>query len=113
MVTNNQVLFSSPANKQPELALAGLIFGFAAQVPAAQISLIVPNPLGSTAKVRLVHTVTACPQSLAVTGPPPPPQVTQLKVADQPGAVIITSEVNTNVKQPVVEVTVPGPAVPV
>lgn len=39
--------------------------------------------------------------------------VTQLMLAANPGDVMITSEVNTKVKQPLVAVTVPGDVVPV
>jgi hypothetical protein len=39
--------------------------------------------------------------------------VVQLILAANPGAVMMASEVKTNVKQPLVAVTVPGVAVPV
>jgi hypothetical protein len=65
-----QVLFSSPDNKQPGLVLVGLVLGFAAQVPALQISLIAPYPFGSIEKEAFEQTFVATAQSPAVTGPP-------------------------------------------
>jgi len=58
--------------------------------------------------------------SLAGAGPPlhvdpqgPPPQATQLTVADHPLCVTLPSDVNSIVKHPLVPVTIPGLVVPV
>jgi hypothetical protein len=109
------VLFNSPLRRQPSLAEAGFIEGFAI-VPLVN-SVIAPDPLGSTWKEAFVHMLTAPEQSEATIGPGGggggEPHGVQIMFANHPVEVPIKSEVKTSVKQPVVEVILPGSVVPV
>jgi hypothetical protein len=112
ILTTIHVLFSSPESKHPELGPTGFVLGLTTE-PLGN-SLTDPKPFGSTEKLALLQIFAACAQSLATTGGGGGGgQVTQLMFAENPGALIIPSEVNRIVIQPVVEVRVGGKAVPV
>jgi hypothetical protein len=105
--TTIQVLFNSPESKQPWFADAIFVDGFENE-PVVN-STTFPEPLGSIWKVALVQIFTAPEQSDAITGPGGGgggvPQGAQITFANHPVDVVEPSEINCNVKQPVVEVT--------
>lgn len=66
ILTIIQVLFNSPARRQPKLEDCGLLCGLDTE-EAIVNSSILPYPLGSTIKDALVQIFTAVAQSPAVT----------------------------------------------